>query len=58
MQALGAFGFLTLEKGKKEFASHIPAALTHLKNALEKFPQFQELRATLLRIPSHLTRSR
>jgi hypothetical protein len=58
MQALGAFAFLTLEKGKKEFASHIPTALTHLNNALERFPQFNELRVTLLSIPSHLTRSK
>jgi len=58
MQALGAFSFLSLEKGKKAFASHIPAALTHLKNALERFPKFEELRSIVMRIPSHLTLSR
>jgi hypothetical protein len=58
MQALGAFSFLTLNKGKKKFASHMPAALNHLKNALERFPQFKELKATLTRLPSHLTLSR
>jgi hypothetical protein len=58
MQALGAFSFLTLEKGKKEFATNIPAALTHLENGLERFQQFRELRSTLKRIPPHLTLSK
>ena len=33
MQALGAYGFLGLEKGLKPFLDHIPAGLLHLRRA-------------------------
>lgn len=50
MQVLGAFAFLILEKGKKEFAAYIPTALKHLKNGLEKLPNFKVIKAVLRRI--------
>ncbi len=34
MQALGAYGFLGLVKGKKHFLEHIPAALKNLRSVL------------------------
>lgn len=40
MQALGAFAFLSQEKGKKQFAAHIPNALFYLTDALSQFPEF------------------
>lgn len=46
MQALGAYGFLGLVKGKKEFLRHIPRGLAHLADALERLggmPRTREL---------------
>ncbi len=40
MQALGAFAYLSQDKGKKQFAAHIPKALCYLKDALAQFPEF------------------
>jgi len=36
MQALGAYGFLGLHKGKTDFLKHIPAGLHNLETATEK----------------------
>ncbi len=36
MQALGAYGFLGIVRGKKHFLGHIPAALTNLNSVLEE----------------------
>ena len=44
MQALGAFAFLSMHKGKTEFQQHIPAALHYLCEALALFPEFHALR--------------
>jgi hypothetical protein len=44
MQALGAFAYLSLDKGKTAFAAHIPHALFYLKDALIKFPEFPLLK--------------
>lgn len=38
MQALGAYGFLSLEKGKTSFLQHIPQAVAHLRQVLEVHP--------------------
>jgi aminoglycoside/choline kinase family phosphotransferase len=46
MQALGAYGFLSLEKGLKGFLEHIPAGLRHLQLATSRagtLPRLREL---------------
>jgi N-acetylmuramate 1-kinase len=43
MQALGAFAFLSMRKGKPEFARHIPAGLAALQEALALFPEYPVL---------------
>ena len=54
MQALGAFAFLGMDRGKTDFLQHIPAALANLRDALEMFDGFPVLKASageaLLRI--------
>jgi hypothetical protein len=47
MQALGAFAYLAMDKGKTDFAAHIPAALFYLRDALKQFPEFPLLRELL-----------
>jgi aminoglycoside/choline kinase family phosphotransferase len=47
MQALGAFAFLGLQKGKKGFFRHIPAALAYLEEALLLFPDYPVLKDTV-----------
>jgi len=44
MQALGAFAYLSRDKGKTAFAVHIPAALSYLATALRELPEFPLLR--------------
>ncbi len=34
MQALGAYGFLSLQKGKSQFLDHVPAGLSNLEEAV------------------------
>jgi aminoglycoside/choline kinase family phosphotransferase len=45
MQALGAYGFLSLKKGLKAFLDHIPAGLRNLHHAAQaaSLPLLQEL---------------
>jgi aminoglycoside/choline kinase family phosphotransferase len=38
MQALGAYGFLGLERGKKSFLAHIPQAVANLRHILTHHP--------------------
>ncbi|MEJ5329225.1 MAG: phosphotransferase [Desulfobaccales bacterium] len=38
LQVLGAFGFLTVVRGKPQFAAHIPAALAGLRRRLARRP--------------------
>ena len=40
MQALGAFAYLSMDKGKTAFAAHIPAALSYLAAALREMTEF------------------
>jgi len=51
MQALGAYGFLSTEKGKTYFLKHVPQALTYLKQeteqAREAYPALYRLVAGL-----------
>lgn len=44
MQALGAFSFLSLVKGKKQFKKYIPSCLKYLKSALSETNEFPELK--------------
>lgn len=41
MQALGAYGFLGLVRGKREFLAHIPRGLAHLAQVLALAHKFQ-----------------
>jgi aminoglycoside/choline kinase family phosphotransferase len=50
MQALGAYGFLGLKKGKPAFLQHIPGALRHIDQALGS-SGLPRLHALLDRIP-------
>ncbi len=48
MQALGAYGFLGVVKGKREFLQHVPAALRHLgellsASELRHYPRLAEV---------------
>ena len=52
MQALGAYGFLGLAKGKKEFLTHIPAALASLREVAAKIEGLDEFNAMLLALPA------
>ena len=47
MQALGAFSYLSMDKGKIAFAAHIPSALSYLRDALKQFPEFPLLKELL-----------
>ncbi|MCP3954742.1 MAG: phosphotransferase, partial [Desulfobacterales bacterium] len=52
LQILGAFGYLSIKKGKPEFADYIPAAVASLKRALDTpegkaFPKLREVAARL-----------
>ncbi len=49
MQALGAFAFLSMRKGKTEFLQHIPAALAYLKTALSMLHEFPALQVIVER---------
>jgi hypothetical protein len=44
MQALGAFGYLSMDKGKIAFAAYIPNALFYLSDVLKQFSEFPLLR--------------
>jgi N-acetylmuramate 1-kinase len=53
MQALGAYGFLGLKKGLKDFLGHIPAGLHHLQCAASNapfLPRLLELSAACRRV--------
>jgi aminoglycoside/choline kinase family phosphotransferase len=56
MQALGAYGFLSLERGKPHFLAHVPAALDRLieiTDRLETLPQLNALaRRCRVKVPA------
>jgi len=52
MQALGAFSFLSLVKGKEWFKQYIPAGVAYLDRALQERKDFPVLRATVQNIAS------
>src|SRR5881275_811446 len=47
MQALGAYGFLGLVKGHKNFLKHVPAAMQSLQRTLAEIQGLSELEKTL-----------
>ena len=47
MQALGAYGFLGLERGRPEFLEHIPGARRSLQGVLQRIEGTEDLRHTL-----------
>jgi N-acetylmuramate 1-kinase len=48
MQALGAYGFLGLVKGHKDFLKHVPSALRSLQYIVARIEGLSELESTLL----------
>jgi len=50
MQALGAYGFLGLVKGHKQFLEHIPAAVKSLRRIVEPIEGLQQLGTVLARL--------
>lgn len=52
MQALGAYGFLGLVKGRAHFLTHIPAALASLREVAARIEGLRELRALLDGLPA------
>ena len=50
MQALGAYGFLGLVKEHSHFLTHIPAALTSLREITARIPGLEHLRRLLDRM--------
>ncbi len=52
MQALGAYGYLGLVKGKDAFLTHVPAALASLREVAAGVPELEEFHATLVGLPA------
>ena len=52
MQALGAYGFLGLVKGKSEFLAHTPIALRSLREVVASIPMLAEFGALLAALPA------
>ena len=51
MQALGAYGFLGLVKGRADFLQHIPAALASLREVVARIPEMEPLASLLASLP-------
>jgi N-acetylmuramate 1-kinase len=51
MQALGAYGFLGLQKGRPDFLSHIPAARRSLREVAARIDGLDEFVALLDSLP-------
>jgi N-acetylmuramate 1-kinase len=43
MQALGAYGFLGIEKGRKHFLAHVQPALDHLEKLVSIYPRLGQM---------------
>ena len=52
MQALGAYGFLGMKRGKPEFLSHIPAARQSLREVAGRVEGLREIAAVLEKLPA------
>jgi len=53
MQALGAYGFLGLVKGNRQFLAHVPAALDLLCKVVSEIDLLQPLGVALASLPYH-----
>ena len=53
MQALGAYGFLGLVKGNRQFLAHVPAALDSLRNVVAEIDLLQPLGVALASLPDN-----
>jgi len=53
MQALGAYGFLGLIKGNRQFLAHVPAALDSLRNMVAEIDLLKPLGVALASLPYH-----
>ena len=53
MQALGAYGFLGLVKGNRDFLAHVPAALHSLRNLIADIDLLEPLGAALAFLPKN-----
>ena len=51
MQALGAYGYLGLARGKDHFLAHIPVALASLREVVSQVPELEEFGALLAGLP-------
>lgn len=52
MQALGAYGYLGLVKGRDQFLGHVPAALASLREVAGGVPELEEFCALLAGLPA------
>lgn len=52
MQALGAYGYLGLARGKASFLSHVPVALASLREVVAEVPALEEFGAMLAGLPA------
>jgi hypothetical protein len=44
MQACGAYGNLSIHKGKTRYREFMPVALDRLKNVMERLPEYPAIR--------------
>ena len=52
MQALGAYGYLGLVRGRSEFLTHIPVALASLREVAAGIAGLDEFNALLAALPA------
>ncbi len=57
MQALGAYAYLSMQKGKKEFEAYMPGGLANLTAALGMFPEYPELKSIAEKAAAQLGQS-
>jgi aminoglycoside/choline kinase family phosphotransferase len=55
MQALGAYGFLGLAKGNRQFLRHVPAALNSLRSVVAEEGELKALGAALAYLPLNVS---
>jgi hypothetical protein len=53
MQALGAYGFLGLVQGNRQFLAHVPTALDSLCKVVAETDLLQPLGVALASLPDH-----